>query len=259
MAPESPFAGTAAYYHRFRPPYAPAAIDFVATTFHLDHSAHALDLGCGPGTLAIPLSRVAGEVTALDVDAGMLAEARRLAAARGRTNIRWFERPAEQTSLALGRFRLATLGQSFHWMDRDAVLQRLGQVIEDGGGLALINPGARRPQESWEPVLEEVVTSFLGPRRLHPRRNPEPTHQPALRRSKHFARFTEHEFANEITRDIASITGCAYSFSYAARHRFGDRAPEFETALAEALLARNPTGVFHERLETEVLVAMKSE
>jgi len=258
METESPFAGTAPYYHRFRSPYPPAAIDFLAATFGLDDAARVLDLGCGPGTLAIPLSRTAGEVTALDVDPDMLAEARRLATEQGRTNIRWLQRPAEQISPALGRFRLASLGQSFHWMDRDLVLQHLAEIIEDGGGLALVNPGARRPQESWEPILEEVVASFLGRRPPHPQRNRERTHQPALLRSSRFAHFTEHEFASEITRDIESIIGCAYSLSYAARPRFAERAPDFEAALTEALLSANPSGVFHEPLETEVLVAMKA-
>jgi hypothetical protein len=188
----------------------------------------------------------------------MLAEARRLAASQGGAGLRFVEARAEALPSDLGRFRLATLGQSFHWMDRDLVLARLGELIEDGGGLALVNPGARRPQESWEPTAEAVALRFLGPRRPHPRRNPEPTHEPALRRSKHFARFTEQEFTTEIVRDVASIVGCVYSLSYAARPKFGDRAEAFEAALTEALLALDPSGVFHERLETEVLVAMKS-
>ncbi len=31
-----------------------------------------LDLGCGPGTLSLPLSRLGAEVTALDISSGML-------------------------------------------------------------------------------------------------------------------------------------------------------------------------------------------
>ena len=38
---------------------------------------------------------------------------------------------------------------------------------------------------------------------------------------------------------------------------FGDRAPDFEAELFEALMRFNPSGVFREHLETEVLLAPK--
>jgi hypothetical protein len=148
------------------------------------------------------------------------------------------------------------MGQAFHWMQRDAVLDRLSKLISTGGGLALVNPGQRRPQESWEPVPNEIVTRFLGPRTRHPQANPqEPENEPALRRSANFSRFTAREFPSEITRDVASIIGCVYSVSSSAKPLFGERARSFETELAQALITRNPTGVFEERIETEVVVA----
>jgi 2-polyprenyl-3-methyl-5-hydroxy-6-metoxy-1,4-benzoquinol methylase len=49
-----------------------AAIDLVAVG----------DLGCGPGTIAIPLSRTVAEVVAVDLDADMIAEGRPLAASQ---------------------------------------------------------------------------------------------------------------------------------------------------------------------------------
>jgi Methyltransferase domain len=82
-APElSPFAGTAPFYDRFRAPYAQAAIDFIVERYHLGDGSRALDLGCGPGTIAIPLSYAAAEVVAVDADAEMIAEGKRLAASR---------------------------------------------------------------------------------------------------------------------------------------------------------------------------------
>src|SRR6185437_12498280 len=84
---DSPFAGTAPYYHRFRAPYAQAAIDFIVEQCNLNEGARALDLGCGPGTIAIPLSGAVGEVIAVDPDSDMLAEGQRLAASLGCLNI----------------------------------------------------------------------------------------------------------------------------------------------------------------------------
>ena len=252
----SPFAGTAPYYDRFRAPYAPAAIDFLVGRFNLGQTVRALDLGCGPGTLAIPLSRTVAQVVAVDPDAAMIAEGRRLAATRGRQNIQWLRSRAEDVSLDAGPFQLATIGQAFHWMDRDEILRKLAILIPDGGGLALVNAGKRRPQESWEPVAGQVIAEFLGPRTRHPKSNPqEPQHEPALVRSEYFSHFTLHEFPGALTRDIDSIVGCLYSMSSSARPLFGGRAEAFEAELTKALLGLNPTGVFHEQVETEVLIA----
>lgn len=254
----SPFAGTAPYYDHFRAPYALAAIDFIVEYFNLGNDARTLDLGCGPGTLAIPLSRSVSEVVAVDPDAEMIVEGERLATLRGRQNIQWMRSRAEDISFRVESFRATTIGQAFHWMDRDQVLRRLAILISDGGGLALVNAGKRRPQESWEPVADQIVAQFLGPRTRHPKSNPqEPEHEPALVRSEFFSKFTAHEFPATITRDIDSIIGCVYSMSSSARPSFGDNAEAFESELTKALLNLNSSGIFNEQIETEVVIAPK--
>ena len=143
-------------------------------------------------------------------------------------------------------------------MDRDEVLRKLAILLADGGGLALVNAGKRRPQESWEPIADQIVAKFLGPRTRHPKSNPqEPEHEPALLRSEYFSNFTAHEFPSTITRDTNSIIGCVYSMSSSAKPLFGDNAMAFELDLTTALLSLNPPGIFNEHLETEVLIAPK--
>jgi SAM-dependent methyltransferase len=240
----SPFDGTAGYYSQFRAPYAVEMFGYLVETFRLDHGARVVDLGSGPGTIAFPLSRFVAEVVAIDRDAGMLDEGRRLATNAGRSNIRWTCAGVEDISESLGKFRLAVIGQAFHWMDRDRVLRRLPKIIEDGGGLALVNPGKRRPQESWEAIANAVVAKFLGPRGRHSMMNPEPENEPSLRRSEHFSAFSMREFPGEVTRDVPSILGCLYSLSGSARPHFGNRVEEFEGELSAALLSLNSSGVF---------------
>jgi ubiquinone/menaquinone biosynthesis C-methylase UbiE len=237
MTIDSPFAGTAAFYSRFRSPYPDAALAFVRASFQLDARSRVLDLGCGPGTVAIPLSHAVGEVLAVDPDADMLAEGERLAAQRRRRNIRWECLRAEEIGADLGCFRLVTMGQSFHWMDRDRVLSLLAERVEDGGGLALINPGRRRKR--------------------HALANPEPAHEPALRRSAFFHQFSSREFRSEMVRDVPSIIGHCYSTSGVAKRLFGDAAARFEADLRAELIRRQPSGVFREQIETEVMIVPK--
>src|SRR3984885_13499056 len=254
----SPFDGTAAYYDRFRAPYAQAAIDFIVERYSLCKDMRALDLGCGPGTIAIPLSHTVAEVVAVDPDADMIAEGQRLATFTGRMNIQWLQSKAEDILPQAGPFQVTTIGQAFHWMDRDEVLRKLAILIAHGGGLALVNPGKRRPQESWEPVANQIVETFLGPRARHPKSNPqELAHEPALRRSECFFVFTAHEFPSTVTRDVSSIIGCIYSKSNSARPLFGGNAEEFEVELSRVLVRLNPAGGFNEHVETEVVIGPK--
>jgi SAM-dependent methyltransferase len=251
----SPFAGAAPYY-KFRAPYAPGALDYVRAVFALNSSSRVLDLGCGPGKIAIPLSAMVGEVVAADPDEDMLGEGRRQAGEAGRQNIRWLHGRAEEILPSLGAFHAVTMGQSFHWMQRDLVLRQLGGMVGAGGGLALISPSLRRPQESWEARAREVAARYPGTYVRHPRANPdEPENSPALLRSAHFSQLDSRVFEMEIERDMHSILGCLYSMSWCAKPLFGDDAPAFERELTAALLRENPSGIFRELVDTEVVIA----
>jgi ubiquinone/menaquinone biosynthesis C-methylase UbiE len=253
---DSPFSEAANFYE-FRAPYAPQALAYVRDALQLDNTSRALDLGCGPGTIAIPLSRMVGHVLAIDPSEAMLNQGQMRGAKASRRNIEWLRARAEDVSEALGTFNVVTMGQSFHWMDRDTVLCHLAPMIASDGGLALINPGRRRPQESWETLADELVVRYLGHRPRHHQTNPEPENEPALLRSGTFSRLTVREFSMEFERDVRSIVGCIYSMSTSPQSAFGDRTALFERDLTEALLRANPSGVFDERLETEVLIARK--
>ena len=75
------------------------------------------------------------EVVGLDPDAEMLSEAARLAAAQGTANARWVCMRAEELPARLGRFRVASFGQSFHWMDRERVAAAVFTMLEPGDAL----------------------------------------------------------------------------------------------------------------------------
>ena len=250
------FAEAASYY-KFRAPYADAALDYVTSVLDLGAASRVLDLGCGPGSLALPLSQRVGSVLAVDPCHAMIDEGQARAVEAGRDNIDWLCTRAEEIRESdIGTFSLAIIGQAFHWMDRDLVLHKLTQLLDpQTGALVLINPGKRRPQESWEPTTSEVIARYLGKPQRHESMNPELEHEPALRRSKRFAEFTAREFSTHVQRDIRAIIGHTYSLSTSPRSAFRQRVHDFENDLTESLLALNPSGIFHERVETEVILA----
>lgn len=117
MSDPALFEGTAEYYERYRPKYGTDIIELLAKKFRLDGTGSLLDLGCGTGQFAIPLSPLFEEVIAVDADAGMLDVARTCARKAGTRNISWVRGRAEDFFPTEKVFRLVTIGKAFHFMD----------------------------------------------------------------------------------------------------------------------------------------------
>src|SRR5215472_6925633 len=93
---ETLFQGSAAYYERGRLPYPAGMADTLAAVLALDGRGRLIDVGCGPGTVALRLAHLFEEVVGLDADAEMLAEAERRAGELGIANARWVRALAEE-------------------------------------------------------------------------------------------------------------------------------------------------------------------
>ncbi|MFY4721509.1 class I SAM-dependent methyltransferase [Streptomyces sp. LaBMicrA B280] len=93
-----------------RPPLLPAPPGYTPELFErlrdlssLDGTQRALDLGTGPGVLALPLSRTVREVVAVDPEPGMLDEVRKAGAEQGVANVQWVPGDSAQlTGLEIG-------------------------------------------------------------------------------------------------------------------------------------------------------------
>lgn len=255
------FLGTAWHYARYRLPYPPELLDLLSSEFGLDGAGRLLDLGCGAGQLAIPLSAWFQEVVGVDVSHEMLEEAREQAAAAGVAKITWLEMPAEQVSPALGRFRLVTMGSSFHWMDRDVVLQRCHDLLTPGGGVAILGMGSFwNSPEPWTLAVIDLVRKWLGDERragdgVFPshKRFEETVARSPFQRVKQGGLLFNHLWG------VDEVIGHLYSTSYCHREWLGDRAQAFEEELRAVLQEQTQrAGTLSQEIALDYIFAWKN-
>jgi SAM-dependent methyltransferase len=257
------YKGTAWYYSRFRPRYPETLVTLLRDTFNLDGSGRLLDLGCGPGTVAIRLAPMFRQVLAMDPEPEMLDEGRAEAALASISNIEWRHGSSEDLSPDLGRFSLVTMGNSFHWMDRDRTLDTLYDLVIEGGGIAIVGEGAPLlppPPIPWRVAINEVVRKYVGDRPLPwdaRSQQAEELHEAYLARSR-FKDPSRHVEPFEVTWTVDSMIGNLYSMSFCSRRILGDRVDAFERDLRAAILAVEPSGILRgEQPEFFAYMALK--
>ncbi len=231
------FRGTASYYARYRPGYPPRLLAELAAATGLDGDARLLDLGCGPGTIAIPLAATVREVLAVDSEPEMLDELRRAAP----DNVLAVEANAEDVDAAWGTFTLATIGRALHWFDGERVLATLAGMTP---AVALLGESIDQ-SEALSTVLE-VSRELLGER--PPMRAPGVRYEVALADSA-FSDVVELWAVTERTWTVDQLIGFAYSTSFASPLRVGERRDEFEAALRARLRPR-----YRERLRVSAVL-----
>ena len=265
------YQGSARYYARGRPPYSPELVPVLTEELGLDGSGRLLDVGCGPGILTIELAPSFEEAIGLDPDADMLAEGARRADEAGIGNARWVQDVAEALlTLDLGRFRLVTFGQSFQWTDQVSVAEAVYDLLEPGGGIALIVhtiEGRPEPEgPDYPPIphdeVHELIRLYLGPRRRAGqgfRSTPPDRYEDGLARTRFGKpRVIFAPGRPDIVRDVDSVLAGYLSMSYAAPHLFGDRLDAFASDVRALLTRHSPSGLFRDWPgDTEILLARK--
>ena len=125
---EHMFSAAAGYYTGYRKPYPEKLFDLVRSSFNLDGSGDLLDVGCGTGQIAVPMSEDFASILGVDISTEMIASARNHALAVGISNVEFSVMPGEEIGSISGLYDLVTFGSSLHWMD-------ISQTLELAAGL----------------------------------------------------------------------------------------------------------------------------
>jgi SAM-dependent methyltransferase len=221
-----------------------------------------LDLGTGPGLLAVPFAKAGMAVTAADPEPLMLEAAAAASQAAGVKLSLWRGGSYDLTP-QMGPYRLVTIGRAFHWMDRVATLEMLDRIVAPGGAVAFFHDAHPDVAENrWFKLLRESCDRYAVR---------DPAHV-AERKSGGHRRYEPYLFASafalldglsvtgrsEITMD--EIVGRAYSLSACAPDRLGDdRRAAFENDLRLSLAPLAMDGKFIEIAEMVALVARRPE
>lgn len=266
------YRGCARHYTRGRPPYSRSLAPTLRAELRLDGRGRLLDVGCGPGRLALELAPLFEEAIGLDPDPDMLREAERLAREAGATNLRWIRALAEDIpALDLGSFRVVSFGQSFHRTDRERVAEAVYDLLEPGGALALVAhtvEGRPKPAGTGDPplphdALEAIAERYLGPKKRAGQGfalPPLDRYEDALARTRFGApRSLFCEGRPDVVRDAESVLSGYLSLSWCAPHLFGDRLASFEADVRAELARHSPSGLFWDWPgDTEVVMAIKA-
>jgi SAM-dependent methyltransferase len=266
---ETLYAGSAPHYVTGRMPYPLTLAEAIRDELSLDGTGRLLDVGCGPGSLTLMLSRFFESAVGVDADPGMIAEARRQAVRAAVGNIEWRCMRAEELPADLGRFRVVTFAQSFHWMDQEAVAPRVRGMLCAGGACVHVFATTHRgvtgqddplphPRPPWDRV-EDLVASYLGPGRRAGRGVlPDGTRsgEEDVMRQAGFTGPTRVtvERGEVVNRSLDEVVPAVFSLSGSAPHLFGSRLSYFEDDLRRLLRATSPSGWFSERTREIALV-----
>ncbi len=99
-----------------------------------------LDVGCGPGRVAVPLAKrvLQGEVVAVDIQEGMLRRAKEKAENAQVSNIRFVQEGAGEGKLGRNRFdRVLLVTVLGEIPDQEAALQEIFDALKPGGILSV--------------------------------------------------------------------------------------------------------------------------
>ena len=143
------FASTVSLYEALRPPYPPQFFRTVAQKLKLSKQHALIDLGTGPGLLALGFAPYVGRIVGVDPEPAMLAAAR-TAAERTSQAFPLIDGRAEDLPENIGGFDIVTIGRALHWMNPNALGPLFGRLVAPQGVIAVCASfSAKDDRNAW--------------------------------------------------------------------------------------------------------------
>jgi SAM-dependent methyltransferase len=256
------FRGAAPYYARHMIPFPEDFFRSVLRVCRLSDSSRVLDLGAGTGQIGIPLARSVAKVLSVDRSDEMVQEGKRAAEALGATNIEFLVSRSEDLNESESSFDVATIANSFQYMDRGMVLGKLAKILKRDACVAIISRKLKQSEPGdWYNAMLSDINEFWGG--AFPT-GPEPfgpVHSVSSREvllSSDFNELTKLRHYYEHHWNIDDLLGYLYSTSLAVPGALGPRRDEFTIRIRRLLLSYSPSGLFVERGHVTTLLAYRS-
>jgi len=254
------FQSAAQHYLGGRPPYADRLIALVAEHCRLRRTDRLLDLGCGPGLLAIAFAPLVGGVLAIDPEPEMLRIAASAAAEAGVT-VEFVTGSSYDLGTQFGRFRLVTIGRAFHWMDRVETLRRLAEIVEPDGAIALFGDDHPRvPDNRWQRDYKALIERYSEGDTVRAQvKSPDWVPHQAVLLDSPFAALERISVIERRRTPVDRLIDRALSMSSSSPERLGPRAADLVRELRELLAGVAADGLVTEVVESEALIAHRPE
>ena len=253
------FQTAAEYYVRGRLDYPAELIERVVSLTGLRNHHRVLDLGCGPGFLAVALAPYAAEVVGIDPEPAMLEQAVTFAGQRG-ARVKFEQGSSYALGAQFGEFRLVTMGRSFHWMDRAATLETLAGIVPENGAIALFGDSHLEvPANGWRKRFESIIEPFSEKDSAHATRRNNPAwmpHEAVLLNSK-FNHLERISVIRQLESPVERLLDRALSRSTTSPQRLGAGQAQLLETLRTALNEEATAGIITEVVESEALLAFR--
>ncbi|HTJ62725.1 MAG TPA: class I SAM-dependent methyltransferase [Alphaproteobacteria bacterium] len=214
------FATTVPLYQEFRPPYPSEFFRTVSERLGFTHQHQLIDLGTGPGLLALGFAPYVGRIVGVDPEPAMVAAARENAARQGK-RFTLIEGKAETLPVEIGRFDVVTIGRALHWMEREAVAALFDRLVTPDGVIVVCSSrSATDGRNAWLDTYDEARRSWSGS-------EAGGRHRGALAAALEGTRFQEIDEINVETSQEISAAGLAQrvlTYSSSSPAILGDKA-----------------------------------